>query len=402
MIRFTLIARASDALPLVATMESQADELLIETHKKWAKQLIHRISPLDNSSVVHSSSLPSKGSVAAGQFTFHYICEDGIVFICIADKAYPRLLAFAYLCETIKSFLDSASALPSNHGLTPEQMIAQVVRPYAFIKFEPLLQSIKQRYLNSRQLKTQEDLVDLSSRLQGIGIFQAADVLGEEYLLYGGSASPFGSFSSLNVAAVKAAKDVVATARNLVEEKLDISGVSSAERKWWVGPMISLCMITFLTDLGYLWLEYAYFVHKDMTGFSVLPIGQKPWIAHILTLFVGLMAPLLIVQAYMLNKTNAYSAFSIRLIKFITGHAILVLVQLTHSVLCVFYDSVVFTALFLMSRPPRSFDPWHIPVAFFAVKLGWALSVLSIVGFGTVWRLWTGQSGYGKRLGHRD
>ena len=39
------------------------------------------------------------------EFFFHYICEDGIIVLCMTDKAYKRKQAFAFLGDTKKSLL---------------------------------------------------------------------------------------------------------------------------------------------------------------------------------------------------------------------------------------------------------------------------------------------------------
>ena len=54
---------------------------------------------------------------------------------------------------------------------------------YAMVFPEPALQSIKKRYINTRQLRTQEDLVDLSARIQSVDILDVRDVLGDDYLI---------------------------------------------------------------------------------------------------------------------------------------------------------------------------------------------------------------------------
>ena len=43
------------------------------------------------------------------EFFFHYICEDGIIVLCMTDKAYKRKQAFAFLGDTKKSLLQRYS-----------------------------------------------------------------------------------------------------------------------------------------------------------------------------------------------------------------------------------------------------------------------------------------------------
>lgn len=54
-----------------------------------------------------------------------YILENGICYLCVCDRSYPRKLAFSYLEELSKEFDASFGAEAQKPGL----------RPYAFIKF---------------------------------------------------------------------------------------------------------------------------------------------------------------------------------------------------------------------------------------------------------------------------
>ena len=43
-----------------------------------------------------------KCSVQSGSCTFHYLMESGIVYLVVADRSYPKTLAFRFL-EDIKA-----------------------------------------------------------------------------------------------------------------------------------------------------------------------------------------------------------------------------------------------------------------------------------------------------------
>jgi hypothetical protein len=63
-------------------------------------------------------------SVESGKYTFHYLIDQGVCYLTLTEKAYPKKLAFQYLEELTNEF----SRL---YG----QQVHTVSRPYAFIKF---------------------------------------------------------------------------------------------------------------------------------------------------------------------------------------------------------------------------------------------------------------------------
>ena len=70
------------------------------------------------------SQQDSRLSVDAGPFMFHYLTEEGVCYLVLADKGYPKKLAYQYLEELQRE----CSRL---YG----PQINTAARPYAFIKF---------------------------------------------------------------------------------------------------------------------------------------------------------------------------------------------------------------------------------------------------------------------------
>ena len=60
----------------------------------------------------------------SGAFTFHYIIDSDVCYLTLADRSYPKKLAFQYLEELQREFF-------SLYG----RDIEKASRPYAFIKF---------------------------------------------------------------------------------------------------------------------------------------------------------------------------------------------------------------------------------------------------------------------------
>ena len=71
-----------------------------------------------------SSRPPQRMSIESGAFTFHYLIEGDVVYLTLAERAYPKKLAFQYLEE-----------LQSEFSRLYGGQIEAVTRPYAFIKF---------------------------------------------------------------------------------------------------------------------------------------------------------------------------------------------------------------------------------------------------------------------------
>ncbi|BGP55030.1 SNAP receptor [Rhodotorula sphaerocarpa] len=115
---------------------SQADEHAPEVaklpeYKQQAKLIFRRLTP---------QSEP-RCSIESGQCTLHYLISDSIVYLVIADKSYPRKLAFSYLSELSTEF---------SRSYPPDMSLKPGLRPYAFVKFDTFIQRTKRLYLDPR------------------------------------------------------------------------------------------------------------------------------------------------------------------------------------------------------------------------------------------------------------
>jgi vesicle transport protein SEC22 len=81
-----------------ASMQTETD---LAEYKQQAKLIFRRLSP----------SAEPKCSIESGKCNLHYIINNGIVYLTIADKSYPRKLAFSYLDEVSKEFERSYSGM---------------------------------------------------------------------------------------------------------------------------------------------------------------------------------------------------------------------------------------------------------------------------------------------------
>uniref|UniRef100_A0A6U1I5Q4 Longin domain-containing protein n=1 Tax=Tetraselmis chuii TaxID=63592 RepID=A0A6U1I5Q4_9CHLO len=139
MVRLTIIARVTDGLPLAEGLESDKSSDL-EQYKQQAKTIIKKLSL--------SQAPPSRMSYESGPCFFHYIIEGGVCFLTLAERGYPKKLAYQYLEELQSEFTRL-------YGTKMET----VARPYAFIKFDTFIQKTRKLYLDTR---TQRNLAKLS------------------------------------------------------------------------------------------------------------------------------------------------------------------------------------------------------------------------------------------------
>ncbi|KAI0728776.1 protein transporter SEC22 [Fomitopsis betulina] len=129
MVKSTLIVRASDALPLAASVDEEQTENALQEHKQQAKLIFRRIT---------SNSEP-RCSIESGQYTLHYLIVDNVVYLVICDKAYPRKLAFSYLDELSKEFATSYGP-----------RVESVRKPYAFVGFDTFMGKTTRLYQDTR------------------------------------------------------------------------------------------------------------------------------------------------------------------------------------------------------------------------------------------------------------
>ncbi|KAJ3097905.1 SNAP receptor [Phlyctochytrium planicorne] len=272
------------------------DEDVIAFHKKLAKSLCKLLSG--------SGEFPLKASISAGEFTFHYSIENNIDFISICDKSYPRLLAFSFLTEVSKGFSDEVKS--SSQGWSG---VTSIVRPYAFIRFEPFIQSTRKRYQNTRQLKPQEDLVELSSRIQSIPVLRAEDVFGSEFTrsAAGGGGNAFPSMDTLK----KTANSISSAIHDAASEGLPNTGRGrgSFVPTYIFYTSLAIFAIDFLSLLNYLlpgWLS----TWAPSSGFQTLFI-----------ICLGILSPFLCLQAYLIRSSSGI--LPLRLADVSTIHALL-------------------------------------------------------------------------------
>ncbi|KAJ2724244.1 SNAP receptor [Coemansia sp. Benny D115] len=145
MVKSTIIARVADGLPLAASMDDEQAESELAGYKSQAKAIFKKLTPQSETMC----------SIESGPYFLHYLLDQGVCYLCICDKSFPRKLAFSYLDELAKEFYMS-------YGSEIEKT---TLRPYAFIKFDTFIQKTKRIYEDSR---TQHNLSKLNEDLRDV------------------------------------------------------------------------------------------------------------------------------------------------------------------------------------------------------------------------------------------
>mmetsp|Transcript_4854 Transcript_4854/g.9287 ORF Transcript_4854/g.9287 Transcript_4854/m.9287 type:complete len:194 (+) Transcript_4854:383-964(+) len=107
----------------------------------------------------------AKCSVESGSCCFHYLIQDGIVYLTLSERSYPKRLAFLYLHEIADGFVEELS---NDYGPDkwPEK-ISMAARPYQFIKFDKFIQKKVKEFVDpssrSNATKLNSDLADIQS-----------------------------------------------------------------------------------------------------------------------------------------------------------------------------------------------------------------------------------------------
>ncbi|KAF8351182.1 Longin-like domain-containing protein [Amanita rubescens] len=147
MVKSTIIVRASDALPLAASVDDEETERTLQEHKQQAKLIFRRITP---------NSEP-RCSIESGPYTLHYLISDNVVYLTISEKSYPRKLAFSYLDELSKEFATSYGP-----------QVDSTRKPYAFVRFDTFMSKTTRLYQDTRAATGSSGLDRLNDELQDV------------------------------------------------------------------------------------------------------------------------------------------------------------------------------------------------------------------------------------------
>ncbi|KAG1664057.1 Vesicle-associated membrane protein 7 [Nymphon striatum] len=137
-ILYAVIARQSTILAKYASCAGNFAEV--------AEQILAKIAPEN-----------SKLTYCHGNYLFHYICEDRIIYLCITDDDFDRSRAFLFLNEIKKRFI-------STYGTRP-----QTALPFAMnSEYSRVLANQMRHYSESQDVDTVSKVQGELDELKGI------------------------------------------------------------------------------------------------------------------------------------------------------------------------------------------------------------------------------------------
>jgi vesicle transport protein SEC22 len=149
MVLVTYIARLSDGLMLVSSYTPSQE---MERYVNYGRRLVQQLS----------YDSPALCTVDADPFTFHYRIAQGIVYLALTPKAYPKKLAFVFLDEVLHAFV---SFLQQQVGPNWEATVRQLDRPYVYIQFDRTLVQMRREYADPQSSRS---LQKLNSEIQDV------------------------------------------------------------------------------------------------------------------------------------------------------------------------------------------------------------------------------------------
>merc|ERR1719321_1578625 len=104
----------------------------------------------------------------AGDYNFHYVIKDGVCYLALFDKGYPKNMAFSFLEEIHKLFQeDLKREWGTAGGVDYRSHIETIEKPYYFIKFDRQITKKKGEYKDPSSTKAlnrlNENLTEVSS-----------------------------------------------------------------------------------------------------------------------------------------------------------------------------------------------------------------------------------------------
>lgn len=156
MAALTLIARVSDGLILSEAMDNDASGEL-DVFRTQAKKIFKTLSPMSQKAM----------TIDTGNHYFAYLIAGDVCYLTLCERGYPKKLIFKFLEELQKEFeFQYAAEVPT------------AKRPYAFIKFDTVIQKTKKAYADSRTARNLQRVTEDLTDVQRIMNKNIADILG--------------------------------------------------------------------------------------------------------------------------------------------------------------------------------------------------------------------------------
>ncbi len=175
---------------LCASVDDEQSESSLAEVKSQVKLILRRLG---------RNSEP-QASIESGAYAVHYLIAGpeggsggggGVVYLCIAERSYPRKLAFTYLADLAAEFSSSYGGAGGGGGQQQQQVHAPGLRPYAFMEFDTFVGRTRALYADSRAAR---NLGRLNDELRDVAQVMTKNI--EDLLYRGDSLDRMGELSS--------------------------------------------------------------------------------------------------------------------------------------------------------------------------------------------------------------
>uniref|UniRef100_A0A023FAD2 Putative sec22 vesicle trafficking protein-like 2 n=1 Tax=Triatoma infestans TaxID=30076 RepID=A0A023FAD2_TRIIF len=146
MIVYALIIRSKDGLPLSARTDF-SDEVNrnIKDNKKYVKLVGTK-----------AAQVPERCVLQLKDYTIYMITSLGVSYLVMTEFHYPAALAFSFLNDLMREFIQ----------LYDSNKVNTARRPYQFIEFDSYIHKTRQAYNKPQNLASRVNLADLNTELK--------------------------------------------------------------------------------------------------------------------------------------------------------------------------------------------------------------------------------------------
>ena len=161
---------------LCASVDDEQTESALAEVKSQVKLILRKLG----------RNAEPQASIESGAYAIHYQVGEpplsDVVYVCVAERSYPRKLAFTYLSDLSAEFA-------TTYG--PQQVRNPGLRPYAFMEFDTFIGRTKALYADARAA---QNLDRLNDELRDVTKVMTKNI--EDLLYRGDSLDRMGELSS--------------------------------------------------------------------------------------------------------------------------------------------------------------------------------------------------------------
>lgn len=140
MLNGIIITRKNDGLIFCEVMETDNDDRNFNFIRNRAQEFLK---------IMQNKEAKCTVNIDSQKYVFHYIINENVVYLAIADKIYSQKLAFCFLNEINERFSEELKNHFGTQSVSYYSKLETIDRANYFIKFEKTIKKIRLDYLDS-------------------------------------------------------------------------------------------------------------------------------------------------------------------------------------------------------------------------------------------------------------